>query len=362
MPIQTLRINHFRNLTAIELNPSSHLNIIHGQNGSGKTSLLEAIYYLSLGRSFKTSQAACLIQIQQQAFSLYIQILNEVKREIRLGIERAHSGKNRLRMDDHDAATIAAFAAHLPVRIIHSQSHQLFESGPSHRRKYLDWGLFYYHPAFLNCWRQYERILKQRNAVLQRNRSKKELDSWTDELVKYAEIFNQYRMDYIAALMPVLNDVINMMPLLPPITINYQPGWSTESTLHDIFQKHYGEEIRLGFTQYGPHRADLCFSAHNAPVKHILSRGQQKLLICAMILSQGKLLEQQVNHPLVYLVDDLPAELDKESRSSLLSLIHQQSSQVFVTAITAQNIDELLDHDTCSVKMFHVEHGHIVEE
>jgi len=364
MTITSLRITNFRNLVAVDLVPCSMgLNIICGNNGSGKTSLLEAIHYLGRGRSFRSSVATRLIRHTADKFSIFSQLVSESERHLSIGMERESNGDMRLRIAEQDAVSLAELASYLPLRIINSQSHQLFESGPAYRRKFLDWGLFYQAENFLSCWRHFERVLKQRNAVLTERRPKTELNVWTEELVKYGLELDKLRRDYVAALMPMLIAVAQELLGITYLDIRYQTGWDESMDYAAALEKGYIEEYRFGHTQFGPHRADLIITANTIPVKHFLSRGQQKLLICAMIIAQGKLLSQCTNKRLIYLIDDLPAELDLLSRQKLISVLSQQQAQVFITAIERDAIYNFInDQSEVPVKVFHVEHGGIVEK
>lgn len=363
MTITSLRITNFRNLATVDLTPcSTGLNIIYGNNGSGKTSLLEAIHYLGLGRSFRSSLSARLIRQETEKFSIFSQLVNESERHIPIGIERERHGATRLRIAEQDISSMIELASYLPLRVINSQSHHLFESGPVYRRKYLDWGLFYQTDNFLPCWRHFERVLKQRNTVLRDGRSKSELDSWTTELVRYGLELDQLRRQYIEALVPLVVKVSQELLGITNLEMKYQPGWDESTNYASHLARIYMEECKSRFTQLGPHRADLDITIGALPAKHFLSRGQQKLLICAMILAQGILLSQSTNRRIVYLVDDLPAELDLLSRKRLISLLSRQQTQVFITAIESKTICNLInDKSEVPMKVFHVEHGSIVE-
>lgn len=363
MTIKTLRINNFRNLCAVQIHPVSlGLNVICGDNGAGKTSVLEAIFYLSTGKSFRTSTNARLIQHDSSDLSLYSQLLIDDQRLVSIGMFRDLSGQTRLRIDESDAKSMAELARFLPIRLINSQSHQIFESGPAYRRKYIDWGLFYQNPAFLPAWRQYERVFKQRNMVLQQHKPKRELDPWTDELIKYGIELDVQRREYVSALTPILSELVERLLGITNLTLTYQAGWDESLSFADALAQSYIDDMRFGNTQCGPQRADLNMTIDDVPVKHFLSRGQQKLLICAMIIAQGKLLAMSTNQSVTYLIDDLPAELDVSSRQKLLVLFSEQPTQIFITAIERNSICDLLgDTPTNPVEVFHVEHGNIVE-
>jgi DNA replication and repair protein RecF len=356
MTIHSIKINNFRNLATLDLSPAPQgLNIICGNNGSGKTSLLEAIHFLSLGRSFRTSTASRLIRHTAEKFSVFAQIVSETERHIPVGVERDLQGATRLRIAEQDAASVMELANCLPLRIINSQSHQLFESGPIFRRKYLDWGLFYQFESFISCWRQFERVLKQRNAVLRDRRPKRELEVWTEELIKHGLALDQLRQSYVAELTPLIQQTTQTLLGKIQLEMRYYPGWDQSLDFATALNQAFPEECRLGYTQYGPHRADFDVIIDGVSAKYFLSRGQQKLLICAMIIAQGMLLNEGRNKRLVYLVDDLPAELDQHSRDKLISLLTQQETQVFITAIEP----ELVGGEE-KKKVFHVEQGRLM--
>jgi DNA replication and repair protein RecF len=363
MSLALLNVGNFRNLTSVQITPvQTGLNIICGTNGSGKTSLLEAIYYMGHGKSFRSSIASRLINHHADKFSLFSQMTTDSNRLVGLGMERQQSGSTRLRIDERDTASLAEIASYLPIRLIDSHSHQLLEGGPAFRRKYLDWGLFYHQAEFIQCWRQFERVLKQRNAILRSNRPRKELEVWTSELIKHGLELNQYRLAYIASLLPHLQRFCQDLLGMNNLSIQYQSGWDTARTYEEVLQSTIPEDYGIGYTQAGPHRADFELISEGLILKHILSRGQQKLLICAMILAQGMLLAEQEKSGLIYLIDDLPSELDIHSRQRLVALLTAQKSQIFITAIEKEAICDLIcDKAMVSMKVFHVEHGKIAE-
>lgn len=366
MALSQLFINDFRNLAKIELQPLVQgFNFLYGQNGSGKTSLLEAIYYLGHRRSFRSLNASHLIRYSSDRFNIFSEINDQSGCFVPMGIERLQEGDYRVRIAGQEVSTISELAAFLPIRLINVHSHHLLEGSPIFRRKYLDWGIFYHNNQFHTLWFRFKRILKQRNAALRMRASSTELASWTQELAEIALLFHELRVSYLKQLLPILMTILNkglsQFFDLSGLTIDYLPGWDEGQAYGEILAQSLYKDLERGHTQFGPHRADLSFKLNQVPVKEVLSTGQQKLLVCGMILAQGALLAKLVNKRPIYLIDDLPAELDWQSRSWLVGVLAEQQAQIFVTAVEEEAMSEILAQIGSPVKMFHVKHGTITE-
>lgn len=359
MALTRFTLSNFRNLVSVDVEPLSvGFNYIFGNNGSGKTSLLEAIYYLALGRSFRSSQVNRVISYNASKLALFGEIMAENAQTIPLGLEKTSQSDVKIRIAGRNASSIAEIAHLLPIQIINSNSYTLLEA-PHFRRKYLDWGAFYSNPQFLMVWKDYQRVLKQRNAALRSNLSIAEIAIWTKELVEPALSLDKMRKEYVADLSPLLKGLIEELLSIDNVQVEYQQGWDSKLEYGDFMAQTMDKDRQASYTQNGPHRADFKILIKGVPAKDILSRGQQKLFVCAMIVAQGTLLHNYMNKKPIYLVDDLPSELDSISRSRLLSLLSKQSTQIFVTAVEQQILEEFLKHHP--TKMFHVEHGRVDE-
>jgi DNA replication and repair protein RecF len=174
-----------------------------------------------------------------------------------------------------------------------------------------------------------------------------------------AQQLDHLRREYTQNLFPVLKETLTQLLPLPGLRLNYYRGWDTETDLGEVLAVSLEKDLQMGYTQAGPHRADLKASINKVLAKDILSRGQQKLFVCAMILAQGALLNSTANKKPIYLIDDLPAELDIVSRTNLITLLSQQQTQIFVTAVERHALSNVLS--MLPLKMFHVEHGNITE-
>lgn len=360
MALIRLEIFNFRNLISTQFHPMPQgFNFIIGSNGSGKTSMLEAIYYLSLGRSFRSTHNDRIINANAHKLSLFANIESSHAICNAMGLERHLDGGLKIRINGKDALSITDSARLLPVQLMDSNCHHLLDGGPAIRRKLLDWGIFYKTPDFLRHWRQFERLLRQRNAALRRQLAKKELSAWTSELIWHATSIDEMRRNYVEQFIPILQTTVGELLDLVDLKISYLPGWDQAHTYANALERSIDKDLQLGYTQYGPQKADLKILINGVPAKDILSRGQQKMFVCAMIIARGTLLWSGTKRRPVYLVDDLPSELDMINRSKLLALLCKQEAQIFVTAVDRDSLGSSIANDL--VKMFHVEHGDVNE-
>lgn len=357
MSLSTLSLRNFRNIESAELGLSTQCNIIIGDNGAGKTNILESIHYLSLARSFRTSQAKKIIQSQRD----YLQVVGHIQnsamgRGSTLGIRKSIA-EIQIRINGESIKQSSQLAAYLPVQIIHPQGHQLLEQGPKQRRQFLDWGVFHVEPSFLPLWHDYSRTLKQRNAALRQGQAPRAIQLWDPRLVELGEKMTGLRTMYLHKLQPHINQYCsNLLGL--EVDADFRPGWTNELDFKQALEKGLVLDRAQGFTRMGPHRADIVFKCENNRVQDYFSRGQQKLLVCALRLAQIKLLNDEKARNAVLLIDDLVAELDEQRRAKLFTAALETGAQVFITS-THLDLLKFVTESDC--KVFHVEHGHVTE-
>ncbi len=349
MALLQLDIQHLRNIKQANLKFSPTVNLIIGPNASGKTSLLEAISLICQGRSFRTTRIDQLIQHEQSRLLLLAHYYQGNEKQI-IGLSRENK-TTQVKINTQTISKTTELAGRIAVHVLIPESHELLDSGPKMRRQYLDWGVFHVEHHYLDLWKQYHRVLRQRNSALRRKRSKQEIQAWDQPLVEKAELLHSIRDNYIKRLSPVLADYGNQLIGENP-KFDYQPGWNKDVSADYAHQltESFDQDYDRGFTRFGPHRADIKIKISNKAVQTVFSRGQQKLLICAMTLAQLKLQPTES----ILLVDDLPAELDPQRRAILMNALKDSGAQVFVTATEPDLID--LSRWT-EGKMFHVKHG-----
>lgn len=357
MSLTFLDIQQLRNIQRSQVVPASRFNLLYGNNGSGKTSFLEAIHYLALGRSFRTRLASRIVGHGTESFRILAQIESKGQ-ALTVGIEKDIKGEGRIRINQQSAKSLIEVTQTLPVRLLYTDS-RLLLSGPSKlRRQFIDWGVFHVEPAFLLHWQHAQRALKQRNATLRMQSSKSMVELWGKELVAASQLIHPLRQHYIEEFKNVFDELVSELLPAIPLSLTYKPGWNEELGLEQALAQSVSRDMELGYTQYGPHKADLSIKVdRTTPAQDELSQGQQKLLVYALYLAQGIFLKRKFAKSCVYLLDDLPAELDEENRYRIARALQEIDAQVFVTGVERQHLSPLCISSEC--KMFHVERGEV---
>jgi len=357
MSIELLEITNFRNLEKIILNPSSTINAIVGNNGSGKTSLLEAIYFLGTAKSFRTPHSKQAIQFGKTKFVVFGKISSSSGISAPVGVSR-DQGSISIKVSNRPVTNASALAAMLPVQLINPDVHKMLEEGPRYRRRFLEWGLFHVKPNYFPVWQECRHILKQRNAALKQNLPTREMEHWDRLLCEKSQVITQMRLSYLEQLQPYIDKLLSRSDSLPKIEISLSQGWAKNKTLEEMLNGNLEADRSRGFTQYGPHRVDLAIRSHGVRAKEVVSRGQQKILTAILKLAQLELLGNADEYSKgILLVDDLPAELDQQFRELLMNMISEQKAQVFVTATDERLLFHVEQGSSRPAKMFHVEQG-----
>ena len=360
MPLTRLTLSHLRNLDSVDISPVADLNIFYGDNGSGKTSLLEAIHIICRGTSFRSKSIRPIVQHNQKSITLFTE-LSRNDSIIPLGMERLANGGGRIRIAGKNTTRLADLLELIPIQFIGPDLQKVLEQGPKPRRNLLDWGVFHVEQNFHPTWNRYNKLLKQRNAALRKSTDKASICCWDHELIKYALQLTELRERYLTA----INDSLlsNISSLLDSdVTYSFNRGWSKDHSIDEVLISTYESDRKRGYTQYGPQRADLNFFVDGKPVADKFSRGQLKLLVVAFKLAQVEMLNsKRPDQRCIFLMDDLPAELDKNNRSLVLSKLLDCNAQLFVTTTDSDLIDYSSVDSNKDKKMFHVERGLITE-
>lgn len=351
MPIQEFSAQNFRCLSSVELQPDPHYNLIYGGNASGKTSILEALAYLGRGKSFRGAATTNLIQHGEREFVLFGRIADG-GRTSNVGVRNSSAGLE-VRIDGDSGGGAAALAAVLPLQIIDPDVHDLVAGAPEARRRYLDWIAFHVEHGYLDVWRRFRRALKQRNAALRNGAANATISGWNVEFVELAEKLDAGRRLALEVATDALEEA-GLDLLGSELRFEYRAGWKKEQDLLEALETGLERDLQQGSTQHGPQRADLKLIYDERQARKLVSRGQQKLLACAMVLAATETAQTALEQPLLLLLDDPAAELDTDSLAALMRRVKNLGCQVIATSLEPDV--ELFGQKAA---LFHVEHGEL---
>lgn len=366
MLLKSLEVSHVRNLQSLKLLLHPTMNFVVGPNGSGKTSLLEAIYLLASGRSFRTPLARKIISHQQSGLTVFGEILDAAGISHRVGISKGVEGDTLVRIDGMRRERMSDLATLLPAISIDASSFELVDGGPSERRHLLDWGLFHVEHDFLEHWKSYQTAVKQKGSLLRTgsdNSARKQLSHWNEQQAHWGERIHASRVRYVQLLQEALERTTAQYVGSLPLTLEYRPGWNrtTFPSLRECLDAGIETELEKQACCYGPHKAELLIQWDGGLARDVCSRGQKKLVLYAVRLAQVMTLFEQRSLVPLLLLDDMPAELDDHNLHSISRFLRDYPCQTFITAIHEQALSKALFEQFQDHRMFHVEHGQLIQ-
>jgi DNA replication and repair protein RecF len=354
MWVKSLKINNLRNIKTAEIEPVSSLNCFIGDNGAGKTTVLEALAILSKGRSFRPGQIVSVVGGHGDRLMVTGSVESDGGTLHRLGIDRGPENW-AARRNGQDVAQLSELTQHVPFVLLEPSSHTLVSGPPEGRRKYLDWGVFHVKHDYLTLWRRYSRVLKQRNAALRRA-EKHVVSALTPQMVDLGEKVHAARAEQADALLDILREKLQVFnEVLDGVDFSYRKGWSGER-LEDAVSQAAQKDFDRGVTGPGPHKADLRLTFEGQPAREHLSRGEQKSLTAALALAQAKLIADAGETPLL-LLDDLASELDQAHLVRILAEGCDMGMQTWLTGTRLAGAAEAWHGEH---RMFHVKHGQVM--
>lgn len=348
----TLKILDVWNLRCIEhahLELDARCNVIYGDNAAGKTSLLEAVFLLGTGRSFRTQHVDPLVQHGKPEFSVVGRM--EGESELVVGFKASADGKEA-RLNGQAVKSFAELAQLLVVQVIDPDLHKLLEEGPARRRRFLDWGVFHVEPAFHAAWKRYHRALAQRNSALKVFKNEEAI-IWDQELIESGSQVANSRQRYTASLNPLVRELGHELLGLE-VSVAHSPGWRPDIDLRTaLLESRHRDQLR-GVTHVGVHRADLIVTLEGHKPKEQASRGQQKMLAAVLFLAQQAHRASIGLAPACLLVDDPAAELDVDNLGKILHAIARIPAQLIITSLHPHVVESHLP-----ARLFHVKHGRV---
>ena len=361
MQVTRLELGGLRCFDRVGFAPGSGLNLILGGNGSGKTSLLEALHLMAYGRSFRGRVRDGLVRVGAPALEVFVEWREAASgRSRRAGLR--HNGQSwEGRLDGAPLAQLGDLCAALAVVTFEPGSHALVMGPAEPRRRFMDWGLFHVEREFLPLWRRYARALKQRNSLLKARIRNGQLDAWEHELDAVGTVLTRHRQRYLEQLQPHLQATATLLlPVAAGSTLQFLPGWRHEElTLADALLLSRERDLATGFTSVGPHRADWRIDHARIPGREALSRGQAKLTALSALLAQAEHQAARRGEWPIVALDDLASELDRHHQDQVLRRLRDYGAQVLITGTEAPAGSEEMVPPPA---VFHVEHGMLAAE
>lgn len=339
MILETLTPRYFRNLVDRQTAFHPVANLLVGDNGQGKTNVLEAIYFLATTKSFRTARLEHLIAFDKP--ELFIQgsvHRDSVRKALSIGFETGEQRRREL-MVNGQKCTLADYLGGISVLAYSASRLEVLRGGPEERRRFLDRGIAALHPRYMADLGRYNRSLRQRNALLQDIRKgrapSKALDPWDEELVSSALPIISSRQAYVSELRQAHGKVVAAHAYhIDDVEMNYRPnsapGERAEAELARARELR-PREIKLGHSLIGPHRDDVEFRWQHRPVHEVLSGGELKMTLLFLKFAKLTLHSERHREPPIFLLDDLDAELDLGITARLVGYL-TGVTQLFATS------------------------------
>jgi DNA replication and repair protein RecF len=349
MSLAELSLENVRSLRRVELGLHPGHNLIWGSNASGKTSLLEAVFLLGRGRSFRTRSSERLIRHGEP----HLRVIGKLDSSppLPMGIEVSRKDGTVAKVGGAFVQSLAELSRAFAVQVIEPGAHKLIEEGAQRRRRWMDWAVFHVEPSFIDVWSRYARVLKQRNTALRI--APDQASAFDPELIRLGDQITQLRRDFISRLQPYwASSVADLIGL--EVELYFFQGWAADTTLTAALAASHDRDTAKGVTHAGAHRADVMVRLDRSLARETLSRGQQKLVAAAMTLSQLKLIQELTGTMPTLLLDDPAAELDRNRLGKFVAQVRALQCQLIVTSLSPE-VSLFGTPD----RVFHVEQGEL---
>jgi len=343
MPLKRLQLKNFRLFQDNLFTFSDRTNLILGENGSGKTSILESISILLLGSSFRTKETKECINSSKNSFSITGKGTldnKELALSVNNGLNKRVNSSRKI-----EGASVKKEELYF-LQIVMSKNLRMIDGEPEIRRDYFHELMFHVKPTTKKLYSDYQRALKQRNKCLKKNLSKSELSIWSKELAELGLTLSleQYRFfkSFKKYTIQGIEDIVKSgeFTFLDNFNVTFSKGWERSKKLEESFKDSLDKDKAIGYTSKGPHRMDITFQVNNKKAASNLSRGQLKILILLIFLTSIKLIKQITQRETLLMIDDLGSELDVKNLRSLIEQIILSENQIVLTGIEGEEMHQ----------------------
>jgi len=347
--LKKISLKNFRNFIDEEEEFEKGVNVFVGKNAQGKTNLLESIYYCAFGRSFRTKQDRDLVNYNFSHYIVRALAYSEEKGnfEVKL-IYRKDRGIKEGYINGVKCENISQIMGKIKIVIFYPDHLLIVKGPPAGRRRYLDGQMILSVPSYYHYFRQYNNILKNRNALLS-SKKNNGIWVWDEQLALYGSKIMSRRIEVVENLSKKVKEIYNNLtegrwilemkytPSLGDITPAMGEGEISKSFLK-VLDKNRDRDERLGFTTSGPHRDDICFFLNGRSLKDFGSQGQHRLAVLALKLAEAEFIKENTGESPILLLDDVVSELDFEKRQLFFKML--RDCQVFITTADLWTLEE----------------------
>ena len=359
MIIKNLKIFNFKNHNEKSFDFSPEINCFVGNNGAGKTNILDALHYLSMAKSFLGNLDAQNILHDSDFFAIEAEIQGDEKNDI-IKVQLPKEGKKIIKKNDKTYERIADHIGFLPSVMISPYDANLISDGSESRRKFLDTMISQTDSDYLFALIQYQKTLQQRNALLKyfaKNRTF-DLDSleiYNEPLNKFGTQIFEKRQRFVASILPTIQHFYEIISKgNEKVTVIYESNLN-EQNFEEILSENLEKDRVLTYTSRGIHKDDLRFEMNGNLIKKFGSQGQQKSFLIALKLAQIKRIKDITNKNPILLLDDIFDKLDDNRVSQLIELVNQQNfGQIFITDTHRERTESLVKRINEESKIFQI--------
>lgn len=369
MKITQITLKDYRNYENCQVTLSDRLNLIIGDNGQGKTNLLESVYVCGFGKSFRTSKDTEWMKIGSQATAIHL-VYEKHGQTGTIDIKQRSDRKKEVKVNGMPLSKMSELIGHLNLVLFSPEDLKLVKESPGERRRFIDRELSHISPAYCHLLMDYHRILDQRNSTLKQMQLRKKTDPellgiWDEKLAETGSKIVVRRADFIEKLAEMsakihsqITDGAEVLSVkyISTLTSKNRPDYDTiyKEFLTTLGQTHQ-RDVERGYSTTGPHRDDLGLSINNRDIRSFGSQGQQRTAALSLKLSEIEIIYNELGEYPILLLDDVMSELDAHRQNFLIKTFEKVQ-----TIVTTTEVGQLYQDHLESGKLFRISNGNVL--